>query len=525
MLPGLKTSPQPALKDRDILVHLEATAGTSLPEMTRITQRLSNELRTTSGVGNVGAQVGRAVTSDTTRGVDAAEIWITMKPASPYDATVAAIHRTASGYPGLRATVATYGADQTQQVLTGRDEPVVVRIYGTNYPLLQSKAAEVQSVLARVPGITHPQVVPLVQEPTIEVEVDIAAAQQVGVKPGDVRREATAFVNGIEVGNIFEAQKVFDVVVKGTDATRANLSGIQNILIDTPRGPKVRLGDVAKVRLTSTPSVISHEATKRSVDITANLGDRSLSAVSADIRTRLRQVSMPSEYHAELLSASATRQSGDLRLLEFAVAAAIMLFLLLQAACRSWRLAALIYLLLPVALAGGALALYLDGGVVTLGSYAGALAVLAVASRAAILMIRHFRLLESQEQGAFGADLVRAGSLDRLAPTLMTLLAGGIPLSALVLRGPIAGLEVIRPVAVVVLGGLVTSSLLTLLVLPALYLRFGSAGLAQAPLAADEGNQLAPAGGGHNGTPEAHHAGSTPPAAPLLVNAPPRDLP
>jgi Cu/Ag efflux pump CusA len=184
---------------------------------------------------------------------------------------------------------------------------------------------------------------------------------------------------------------------------------------------------------------------------------------------------MPSEYHAELLSTAAVHRGETLRVTEFGVAAAIMLLLLLQAAFGSWRLAALSYLLLPVSFVGGVLAVYAGGGSVSLGSVAGFFALLAVAVRGSILLIRHYRRLERDEGVPFGPELVLRGARDRLAPTVMTTVGVGLALLPALVRGPVAGLEIIQPMAVVVLGGLVTTAALTLFVLPALYLRFGSA--------------------------------------------------
>src|SRR5256714_1080728 len=348
VLPGLTTSTQPVLRDRDISVTVQAAAGTSLPETTRLTRRMTDEIKSVPGVASVAAQVGRAVASDTSAGVDHAGVWVTIGAKAPYEATLSSIEKTVAGYPGLHTSVATYAANRTNEVLKGSVEPVVVRVFGTEDNVLAAKAADVKSMLGGIKGVVNPKVTPLVQEPTVQVEVNIAAAQKYGVKPGDVRREATALVQGIEVGSIFEAQKVFGVVVKGNADARASLSGIQDLLIDTPSGSDVRLGDVASVHITNTASVITHDATKRSIDVTAGLKGRGLDAASTDIKAALAGLGMPNEYHAELVVDSAVHRSNELRLIEFGIAAAIIVFLLLQAAYRNWRLAALAYLVLPV---------------------------------------------------------------------------------------------------------------------------------------------------------------------------------
>jgi Cu/Ag efflux pump CusA len=465
----------PALQDRDVSIHVGAAAGTSLPEMTRLVARMTSELRALPGVSNAGAQIGRAVMSDSSANPDAANVWVTIGRTAPYAATVASIRSTVAGYPGLRTSVANYSTDRTNEVLAGSADPVVVRIYGTDYGVLQSKAGQVKALLSSIRGVVNPQIEPVVYEPSVQVEVNIAAAERYGVKPGDIRREATLLVQGLGVGSIFQDQKVFDVVVKGVDALRTTPAGIENLLIDTPSGKRVRLGDVAAVRIVPAPSVIAHDATKRSLDVSAGLRGRGLDSASTEIRARLGTLGMPSEYHAELLSTAAVHRGETLRVTEFGVAAAIMLLLLLQAAFGSWRLAALSYLLLPVSFVGGVLAVYAGGGSVSLGSVAGFFALLAVAVRGSILLIRHYRRLERDEGVPFGPELVLRGARDRLAPTVMTTVGVGLALLPALVRGPVAGLEIIQPMAVVVLGGLVTTAALTLFVLPALYLRFGSA--------------------------------------------------
>jgi Cu/Ag efflux pump CusA len=485
VVPGLTTATQPVLQDRDISVTADAAPGTSLPEMTRLTQRMTDELRSLPGVAGATGQVGRAVASDSSAGVDQAGVWVTIAPKAPYQATLASIEATVAGYPGLHTSVATYASNRTGEVLKGSTDPVVVRIFGTDDSTLMAAAGGVRNMLAGIKGVLNPRITPLVQEPTVQVEVNIAAAQKFGVKPGDVRREATALVQGIEVGSIFENQKVFGVVVKGNANARSSLSGIQNLLIDTPSGNHVRLGDVASVRITNTAKVITHDATKRSIDVTAGLKGRGLDATSADIKAALAGVPMPSEYHAELVADAAARRSNQLRVFEFGVAAAVLLFLLLQAAYRNWRLAALAYLVLPLSLVGAVVGAALNGGSITLGSIAGFLAVATIAGRGVILLLRHYRRLEGEQGVPFGADLVLRGTRERLGPTVMTLAATGLALLPIVVRGPVAGLEFVHPAAVVVLGGLVTTALLTMVILPGLYLRFGSASFA-APVAGEE---------------------------------------
>jgi Cu/Ag efflux pump CusA len=279
----------------------------------------------------------------------------------------------------------------------------------------------------------------------------------------------------VTVGNLFEEQKVFDVTGWSSPPTRHSLTSIQNLPIDKPDGSgTVRLANVAAVRLVSSPIVIRHDAVSRYLDVTAGVHGRSLGAVTHDVRQRVRSIQFPVEHHAEVLGAAAERQGARQRVLSIAVAAAIGILLLLQAAFGSWRLASLVFLSLPLALVGGALAAFVfNGGEVTsLGSFAGLFTVLGIAARNGVLLVRHYQRLQQEDAEQPGAGLVLRGAQERLVPVALTVLTVGLPLLPLLFLGNVPGLEVVRPLAVVILGGLVTSTLVSLLILPFLYLRF-----------------------------------------------------
>jgi Cu/Ag efflux pump CusA len=266
---------------------------------------------------------------------------------------------------------------------------------------------------------------------------------------------------------------VFDVVVWGTPEIRQSESDVRDLLIDTPDGGHVRLGDVADVRIAPNPTVIRHESVSKYVDVTANVAGRSVDSVADDVERAIRGISFPLDYHAELLGGSAERAAARTRVLILAVAAAIGMFLLLQAAFASWRLALLVFLTLPMALAGGLVAALVSGATITLGSVAGLAAVLGIAARGAVVLIRHYLNLHHHGEQPFGSELVLRGTRDRLVPILMTTLATGVVLLPLLFAGDAPGLEIVRPMAIVILGGLLTSAMLNLFVVPALFLRHG----------------------------------------------------
>jgi Cu/Ag efflux pump CusA len=470
-LPFLTPAMSPSLKETELLVSWNAAPGTSLPEMNRITSRAGDELRSLPGVRDVGTHVGRAVTSDQVVGVNSGALWVSIDPSADYDATVAAVREVVDGYPGIASEVIAHSRDRVNEVLTGRED-LVVRVYGEELDVLGDKAEEVRQALTEIEGVVDPQVTLPDEEPTIEVETDLARAQQFGIKPGDVRRAAATLVTGIVVGNLFEEQKVFDVVVKGSPELSQSLTAIRDLRIDAPDGGSVRLGDVADVRVSSNPNIITRHAVSRYVDVVAGLDGRGLGAVSNDVDQRLQDIDFPLAFHAEVLSPVEKTPTGQL--IALGVAAAIGALLLLQAAFGRWGMAALALATLPLALAGGALGALANGGDLSLGSLMGFVAVLGIATRNTVSMITRFQELELHEGERFGRGLIVRGAREGLAPVIVTVAGTALAALPLVIVGGGAGYELLHPMAAVVLGGLVTSTLIGLLVIPALYARFGS---------------------------------------------------
>jgi len=283
-------------------------------------------------------------------------------------------------------------------------------------------------------------------------------------------------VQGIEVNDIWRPARVFDVNVWSTPQTRRSLSSIRALPIDTPVGGRVELGEVADIRVAPTPNTIERENISRRIDVTADLSGQNLGSVAGKVEDALARVDFPRGYHAELLGESAEREAAQRRLRWLGLAAAVAVLLLLQVAFGSWRLAVLFFVTLPMALVGGVLAAYVTGGTISLGSLVGFFTVFGIAARNGILLINHYQHLEREEGEPFGPALVLRGALERLSPILMTALATGLALVPLLFNADIPGHEIEHPMAVVIVGGLVTSTFLNLFVVPPLYLRFaGSA--------------------------------------------------
>jgi CzcA family heavy metal efflux pump len=462
----------PSLEERDLLIHLNAASGTSHPEMRRVAARAVAELRTIPGVRNVGGHVGRAIMSDQVVNVSSSDLWVSIDPSADYDSTLASIREVVDGYPGFSGEMLTYSAERVKEVLTGSKDPIVVRVYGENLSVVRAEAEKVRQALSEIEGIVDPRVERVVVEPTLEIEVNLAAAQKHGIKPGDVRRAATTLLAGLEVGSLFEEQKVFDVVVWGKPEIRRSLSNVRELLVDTPGGGHVRLADVASVRIVPAANVIKRESVSKRLDVFAGVQGRTPGAVGRDVQNRLEQLEFPMEYHAELLGTYAEGQAARHRMAMYLLAAVIGIFLLLQAAYRSWQLAFLGLVSLPLALVGGILALLATGGEISLGSLAGFVVLLGLTVRGSILLIARYQQLQA-DGASFGPELVLQGTRDRLQPILTTALATALTLAPFALVAGIPGGDVVEPMAVVILGGVVTTTWLNLLLVPALYLRFG----------------------------------------------------
>ncbi|MCP4328374.1 MAG: efflux RND transporter permease subunit [Alphaproteobacteria bacterium] len=474
--PLLNLSLVPEFKQRDLLISTGAATGTSHPEMIRIMTLLSSDLRSIPGVANLGAHVGRAVTGDQIVNVDESQLWLRIDPNADYARTRAAVVDTVAGYPGIDGQVKTYLGEIVEQVLAGPGDVITVRVYGPEDEKLVLEAERVRQALAEIDGVAAADLEIERTGPQLEIQVDLDAAGRVGLKPGDIRRAAGTMLAGLQVGALFEQQKVFDVVVWGDRNTRDSLTEIRDLLIDTPNGGHVRLADVASVDIAGGKSTILRDGVSRRIDVAAVVAGRDMDSVVRGVGDALARIDFPLEYHPVLLGAHAERHDMGSRLVSIAVAAAIGIVLLLQACFGSWRMAIAATLTMVGAAAGGLFAVIATGGTLYLGSLVGLIAVLAVSARQSILLVSHCRHLQRDENWPDGRALAERGAQDRLSPMLISAVAGSLLMVPLILYGDSAGLEVLSPMAVAIVGGVFWSTVLSLFLTPALFAAFGARG-------------------------------------------------
>jgi CzcA family heavy metal efflux pump len=473
IFPTLGQSLLPNFKENDLITYWATKPGTSLPETMRIANRGCRDFeREVPAIDSCASHAGQALLGDEIHGVNFDEQWIHFKEGIDYDESVAQLRGVIDSYPGLYRTVQTYLRERVKEVLSGANESIVVRTFGPDINVLEAKAEEIVARMSTVDGVIDPHVEQIEQIPQIQIQVRPEAARRHGITAGDVRRDSSALLASEEVGDLFYGGQAYDVHVWTIPSARDSVTDVENLPIDTPNGGTVPLKEVADIRIQPVANTIKREEQSRRLDAAADVAGRDLASTVADVKKELAGIDFPPGYHAEVLGEAPELNAAQNDLALYGFLAAVVIFLLLQAGLGSMRLAALVFLLLPMALAGALTAAKLSTGELSLGSMVGLLTVLGIAGRNGILMIAHFQHLEREEGVPFGPQLVLQGAKDRLSPILMTASATGLALVPLVIAGPIPGNEIEHPLAVTILGGLVTATLLNLFVLPSLYLAF-----------------------------------------------------
>src|SRR4051794_24023215 len=470
---GLGEEFMPNFQENDFLMHWIERPGTSLDAMRRITENVSKELLSVPGVRNFGSHIGRAEVADEVYGPNFTELWISVDPKHDLPTTVKQIQATVDGYPGLKRDLLTYLKERIKEVLSGAGATIVVRTYGPDLAVLRAKGAEIKKAIEGVAGVANLKTEDQDLVPQLQVRIRPDAASRFGLSPGQVRHAAATLVRGTKVGEVYEDQKTYDVVVRGAPKCRMNIEAIRELPIDLPLGGLAPLKDVADVYIEPAPNEIKRESASRRYDVTCNVAGRDLGSVARDIEAAVKQLDFPREYHPEFLGEYAARQESRQKLFALTALSVLGILLLLHMDFRSWRLTLLVFLTIPFALVGGVIGAILQGGILSLGSLVGFVTVLGIAARNGIMLVSHYRHLEEVEGEPFGVNLVLRGAEERLTPILMTALATGLALVPLVVSGNLPGHEIEYPMAVVILGGLATSTLLNLFLLPPIYSLFG----------------------------------------------------
>jgi Cu/Ag efflux pump CusA len=469
-LPMLRPGP-PVFQDRDLDVTWTGAEGMSLTELNRITALADSELLAIPGVQQVSATLGRAATSDQIDNTNTGHIWIELKPNADYAKTVTAIDAIVGGTPGMQGTVSTYETDSMTGVLSGPSGDADVRIYGPDLSELTRLAYGIRVMMSRVHGLGSPRIQAPVMQPTINVQVKPDAAQIYGLTPGDVRREAGTLLLGLTVGNFFQQDKVFDVVVKAQPNLVSNLTGIQNLLIDDGIGGYVRLGTVATVSLGAQPEDIQHDQFSPFLDITAPVTRGNAGSVDAAINRGLTSMSFPLEYHAQLETQYSSGTSRA-QFVSFIIAALVGIMLIAQAAVGSWRLTLLATAAILPPVAAASLVAFSVGST-SLSAAAGLLAVVVIALRQAIGVTGRIRSRHIADGRELTGELLVTGSGESAGSVIISALVTILMLMTFIVLGETVGTETVHGAAVVIVCGLAVATLVNLLLLPIAVLMAG----------------------------------------------------
>lgn len=463
----------PDFRETDFLMHFVEKPGTSIEAMDRITIRASKELRAIPGVRNFGAHIGRAEQADEVVGPNFTELWISLDEKADYDASVARIKSVVDGYPGLFRDVLTYLRERIKEVLTGAGATVVVRIYGPEQDELRAAGQRVRDAVSGIAGVSDLKLESQVLVAQLRIRPRPEDLARLGLTAGEVRRQAQTLVAQQKVGEIYREQKAFDVALWGEPAVRGNIHALRDLMIQSPTGAPVRLADIADVEIVPAPNEVKRENGQRRLDVTLNVSGADLGTVARGVEAAVGKVPFATGYHPEVLGEYAALRESRQRLWTTGTLCLVGVLLLVWIEFRSRRITTLVGVSLPFALVGGVVAVALTGGVLSLGSLVGFVTVIGIAARNGIMLLSHYRHLEHEEGMAFGRDLVLRGAEERLVPILMTAACAGLALVPLIVAGNAPGHEIEHPMAIVILGGLISSTVLNLFLMPALYARYG----------------------------------------------------
>jgi copper/silver efflux system protein len=471
-VPFLGSAFLPEFNEGALTVSVVTVPGTSLAESNAIGQRVEQILLANPAVVNTDRRQGRAELDEHAQGVNAAEIDVTLKEDIDKEKVFEELRREFSAIPGTNVTIGQPIGHRIDHMLSGTRANIAVKIFGPDLYELRQVGSQVRDVMQTVPGVADLQLEQQMDVPQLRIRADRSALGRYGMTVGQLAEAIDIAFNGERVSQVLEEGRSFDLVVRFPEELRANAEAISGVMFDTPTGQKVPLSQLAQITVDRGPNTISREDVQRKIVVQANVAGRDLGSTVADIQAAVgERVTLPAGYHLIYggqfeSQEEATRTLGMLSVISIAA-----IFLILFAEFRSGRTAALVMANLPLALIGGVIAVLLTGRVVSIASLVGFVTLFGIATRNGILLVAHYRQLLSE--GVSFREAVVRGSLERLSPILMTALTAGLALIPLALGGGEPGNELQTPMAIVILGGLLSATALNMLVLPALYWLYG----------------------------------------------------
>ena len=471
-IPFLGQSFLPEFHEGNFILAVQSLPGTSLDESMRLGYLITKKLRKYPEVVSVSQRAGRAELDEDAMPPNFMEMDIQLRYGKrDPEELIHAIREDLEKIPGVGINLGQFIAHRLDEVLSGVRAQIAIKIYGTDLDQLLDKGKQVEGILAGIRGVRDLQLEQQIRVPEVRIKVNRDRAARLGLNAGDVLETAQVAFNGEHVSQVIEGQKSFDLFLWFDEASRRDTQAMRGILIDGHNGVKVPLSQVAEVGIENRPYFINRERVQRRIVVQANVADRDLGSVISEAQGKIAgQVKLPSGYFVEYGGQFESQQEATRVLLSYGAVAIVVIFLLLYKAFNSARASFLIMANLPLALIGGIVAIFLTGGIMSVPSLIGLISVFGIAARNGIILVTHYHSL--RVEGLPREKVVIEGSKERLAPVLMTAAAAAFGLLPL-LFGDLAGKELERPMAQVILGGLFTSTFLNMIVVPALYLKYG----------------------------------------------------
>ena len=465
----------PEFREGHYLIHMSAVPGTSLDESLRLGQRVTQALRADPRVRSVAQRIGRAELSEDTWGTHYTEFEVSLVPLTG-DAAETVEHDLRgllSGFPGVNFAIRGFLSERIEETLTGSTAELVVRVFGDDLDSLDLAARTVAEALAEVPGATDVQYDPPPVTPEVAVRVRPRDVAAVGLRPDEVLGAVEAATRGVHVAQLYEGNRSTDIVVTLLPDRRARPEDLSSLPLFSEAGRMVELRQVADVARTTGRSLIMHVGTRRVQTVTANVAGGDTEGATRAIEARLEQGRLPAGVYADVGGSGTAQREARAELLRNGLLAAAGIVMLLWLAFGEVSRLTLVLANLPFALVGGVLAVFATGGLLSLGSLVGFVTLFGIATRNAVMLVSHYDHLVGREGVPWGPEAATRGAIERLGPILMTALVTGLGLLPLAIGSGDPGREIEGPMAVVILGGLITSTILTLFVLPTLALRIG----------------------------------------------------
>jgi CzcA family heavy metal efflux pump len=465
----------PEFHEGTLTLSVNTMPGTSLAKSDEIGRRVEQILLNQPEVVATARRQGRAEYDEHVQGVEGAEIDVGLRETGrPRAVLLAELRRAFSAIPGTNVVIGQPISHRIDHMLSGTRANIAIKIFGDDLGTLRSLGQRVESVVQGIEGVADLALEHQVDVATIRFVLDRAALARYGLRVEDVTRAIETAFAGTTVGRVFESGIAFDLVVKMSEATRADFDRVAALPIDTPDGATVPISTVASVVREESPNMVLRENVQRRMVVSCNVAGRDLGGVIGDIQREVgRQVTFPAGYRVEYGGQFESQQTASRRLVLLGAVALAGLFTLLMLAFGRTRDALIVMVNLPLALIGGVVGVFAAGGVLSVASIIGFITLFGIATRNGIMLVSHVQhLIEAEGVTDFRTAVIR-GSQERLVPILMTALAAGLALVPLALRGGQAGSEIQTPMAIVILFGLTTSTVLNMAVVPTLYLRYG----------------------------------------------------